>query len=165
MISRRPKRRASSENAPGPTSTSATQMIARFRCAMGLARLEAWLDGNRTRFMIKFPMAASPQQIGVRNPIRIEPPITTARPPRHQPEAVSCSGEDKIKAPSAVAFSATTNLSSRRPAPGNPFGKAENSLCSGHPLLRRGRGTSNLMEGGKVVMPRKRHFFMPKWRD
>lgn len=34
MISRRPKRRASSENAPGPSSESAIQMIARFRWVM-----------------------------------------------------------------------------------------------------------------------------------
>jgi hypothetical protein len=158
MISRRPKRRASSENAPGPSSTSATQMNARFRWPMELAR-----SGNRMRFMITFATAANPQQIGVRNPIRIEPPIKTARPPRHQEEAVSWSGEDKIKMPSAAAFSATTNLRRRRPPPGKPFGNAENSLCSGHLLLRRGLGISNVMEEGKVVMPRKRHFCMPKW--
>jgi hypothetical protein len=133
MISRRPKRRASSENAPGPSRTSATQMIARSRWVMELARAEPWLDGNRTRFMITFPTAANPQQIGVRNPNRIEPPIATARLPRHQEEAVSRSGEDKIKIPSAAALSATRNLRRRSPPPGNPFGKVENSLCSGLP--------------------------------
>ena len=158
MISRRPKRRASSENAPGPSSASATQMIARFRWAMELAGVEAWLDGNRTRFMITFPTAASPQQIGVRNPTRIEMPVITARPPRHQQEAVSCSCKNKTTIPSAAAFSATTNLRRRRPPPGNPPGNAENSLCSGHLPYRRDHGNSNVVEEGKNVMPRKRHF-------
>jgi hypothetical protein len=35
-----------------------------------------------------FSTTVNPQQIGVRNPIRIEPPVTTARPPRHQEEAL-----------------------------------------------------------------------------
>jgi hypothetical protein len=39
--------------------------------------------------MITFPMAVNPQQIGVRNPIRIEPLIKIARQPRHQEETVA----------------------------------------------------------------------------
>ena len=89
IISRRPKRRASSENAPGPSSASATQMIARFRWAMELVRAGVWFGGNRTKDMSAFPAAANPQQIGVRNPMRIETPVTTARPPAHQQEAAS----------------------------------------------------------------------------
>ena len=64
-------------------------MVARLRWAMGLAKVGVWLDGNRTKFMITIPTAANPQQIGVRNPIRIEPPVTIARAPRHQEEAVA----------------------------------------------------------------------------
>ena len=89
MISRRPKRRASSENAPGPSSASAIQMIARFRWAMEFARVDVWLDGNCTKLVITLPTAVNPQQIGVRNPTRIEPPVTIARPPRHHQEAVA----------------------------------------------------------------------------
>jgi len=65
------------------------QMIARFRWAMEFATVRALLDGNCTELMTTFPTAANPQQIGVRNPIRIEPPVTSARPPRHQQDAVS----------------------------------------------------------------------------
>jgi hypothetical protein len=158
MISRRPKRRASSENAPGPSSASAKQMIARFRWAMELAGVEVWIDGNSAQFMITFPTAANPQQIGVRNPTKIEMPVISARPPRHQQEAVSCSCKNKTTIPSAAAFSATTNLRRRRPPPGNPPGNAENSLCSGHLPYRRDHGNSNVVEEGKNVMPRKRHF-------
>jgi hypothetical protein len=157
-ISRRPNKRASNENAPGPSSASAIQMIA----AVELARVGAWLDGNRVKLMITFPTAASPQQIGVRNPIRIEPPITNARPARHQQRAVSVPGEVKMIMPSAVTFRATTSLRRSRPPPGNPFGNAENSLCSGHLLFRRGRSNSNVLEEGKYVMPRKRHFRVTK---
>ena len=70
--------------------------------------------------------------------------------------------EDKTKIPSAAAFSATMSLRSRRPPPGNPPGNAENSLCSGHLLFCRGHNNSNVIEDGKVVMPRKRHFRVPK---
>jgi hypothetical protein len=87
MTSRRPKRHASSESAPGPSSASAIQMITRFRWAMELARVGAWLDGNCTKPIITFPAAANPQNIGVRTPTRIEPPVTIVRPPRHQQEA------------------------------------------------------------------------------
>src|SRR6202007_2679364 len=139
MISRRPKRRASNEKAPGPSNTSAIEMIARFRGAMELARAGVWLAGNRTKFKMRFPAAVNPQQIGVINPIRTKAPVRIARPPRHQ-EEVSRAGEYKIKTPSAATFSATTNLRRRRPPPGNPFGKAENSLCNGHLRFRRRRG-------------------------
>ena len=64
-------------------------MIARFRWAMELASVGVRPDGNGTRLMIKFSTAANPQLIGVRNPTKIEPPVTIARPPRHQLEAVS----------------------------------------------------------------------------
>lgn len=58
---------------------------------MELARVGVGLglDGNRIRFMVMIPTAVTPQQIGVRNPIRIKPPVTTARPPRHQEKALS----------------------------------------------------------------------------
>ena len=65
------------------------QMMARFKWAMELARVGVWRDGKCTKLMITFSTAANPQQIGVRNPTRIEPPVTIARPPRHQLEAVS----------------------------------------------------------------------------
>jgi hypothetical protein len=135
MISRRPKRRASNEDAPGPSNTRAIETIARFRWAMELARAGVWVAGNRPKFIIRFPAAANPQLIGVRNPIRTEAPVRIARTPRHQDE-ISRSGEDKIKRPSAAVFSATTNLRRKRPHPGYPFGKAEKSRCSGHLLLR-----------------------------
>jgi hypothetical protein len=64
-------------------------MVARLRWDMGLAKVGVWLDGNRIKFMITIPTVANPQQIGVRNPIRIKLPVTIARPPRHQEEAVS----------------------------------------------------------------------------
>jgi len=64
-------------------------MVARFRWAMELARVGVWLDGNHTKLMITFSTAANPEQIGVRNPIRTDPAVTIARPPRHKEEAVS----------------------------------------------------------------------------
>ena len=159
MIWRRPKRRASNEYAPGPSNISAMEMIARFRWATELARAGVWVAGNRPKFKMRFPAAASPQQIGVRNPIRTKAPARIAKPPKHQ-EEITRSGEYKIESPSAAAFSATTNLRRKRPPPGYPFGKEEKSRCSGHLLLRRHRGNLNVIEEEIDVMPRKRHFRM-----
>jgi len=56
---------------------------------MELPRVGVWNDGNSPKFIITFPTAANPQQIGVRNPTRIEPPVRTTIPPIHPEVAVS----------------------------------------------------------------------------
>ena len=127
MISRRPKRRASTDQAPGPNrttvaATTATKIVIRIVCgSVGVG------NGNHEKAMPVAPSAISPPAIGVRNPARRQaPPISAGAPKTDEPV---------LATPPRIAAIATAERSSRRPRPRLPPGYVlDNSLVL--PVLR-----------------------------
>jgi len=117
-ISRRPKRRASSENAPGPSSAiAAASMISPARDPAGKGTVES------AKMIAPPPMMTATR--GVRNPISKQPPTTNASAAINQLK----SPEFRYARPWTTSVRATNPRSRRRPRPGAPLGNAEKNFC------------------------------------
>jgi len=80
-ISRRPNRRASSENAPGPRSTIEIATVTTRRIiGQATSKLDAG-GGNKERTIPSPPRLARPPATGVTKPIRMKAPMVTASKP------------------------------------------------------------------------------------
>ncbi len=133
IISRRPNKTASSENAPAPSTASAIA-ITIASMIPNLAKSEFGTLGDVFNAKPTLANAAAILTIGVRNPIVSDTPITNVKAPMSQappdagiPEAV------RYSAPCAREIEATASRNRSRPKPGQPVGKVENSLRSPPP--------------------------------
>jgi len=120
MISRRPNRRASTEYAPGPNSTTvaattATKIVVRVVCGcIGVG------NGNHEKATLVAPNTTSPPATGVRKPAaRDAPPIAASTP---------SADESVVATPPRIVAIATAERSSRRPRPRLPPGYVLNNL-------------------------------------
>ena len=130
MISRRPKRCESSENAPGPRNPIAAAIITTRKVVSGESNKPGVVIGNRESAT---PALAKPTRmlaIGVSSPIRSKAPvITVSKPTAHVPSA-RLLGSVRHSPPWTAAVTPTVARKSRRPKPGPPPGNVENNLCS-----------------------------------
>ena len=81
MISRRPKRRASSEKAPGPSKTSAADTTARLKAANVLMWWFAFIIKSDETPVMRYPTVAAALAAGVRKPTKIAAPTAIASDP------------------------------------------------------------------------------------
>jgi len=70
MISRRPKNRASSEKAPGPSGTSTIDITAKYRAINALSFAHTLAFSKQPTPITEFTIAMEVPAIGVRNPTR-----------------------------------------------------------------------------------------------
>ena len=86
MISRRPKTRASTENAPGPSITTANRIVAPKTTATLGSNSVLALSGSSESQIPRAPNATIPPAMGVKNPInnrtlptiRVKPAVNCA---------------------------------------------------------------------------------------
>jgi hypothetical protein len=81
MISQRPKRRASSENAPGPGRERTVAMTATKKIDRLVSNRLGVGTGSQESAKLRLPIPARVPANGVRNPIRREASVATARNP------------------------------------------------------------------------------------
>lgn len=95
MISRRPNRRASMENAPGPRKTMAA-LIATASTEGSLASNRFGVAaGNHANAMPRVPKPTRVPATGVRNPIESKAPLATAATPAAPVRKVRLPGSAK----------------------------------------------------------------------
>lgn len=141
-ISRRPNKRPSIENAPGPSRAIEIHVTINPK-PMNLVSCEVQeAGGNQEKAIPKKHRDSNSPASGVRKPInKAAPPMIRAKPRSQRPEKRLGPPERK-RIPSALAATATTVRSSKRPTPGLPAGKVENSLCSASLLSRHQKQSS-----------------------
>jgi hypothetical protein len=128
-ILRRPNRRESIENAPGPriptapaiTTTTTAEALSCMGCSapMGTANSTAQAADN----------APNVPPIGVKKPINNKSPLANATMARITTGKVSSSALDNKYAPAEMSTRPTVDRNNSRATPGNPAGNDENSLC------------------------------------
>jgi len=131
MISRRPKRRASTEKAPGPSKTRAADIAARLKAAIALMLLVAPVIKNDEMPVLRQPTVTTAVATGVRNPTKIADPTAIASAPTAKTLIERLLGPSSASIPQMIALTATVSRRKMRPMPGQRSGKLEKSLCSG----------------------------------
>jgi hypothetical protein len=129
-ISRRPNRRPSRENAPGPSSAIATAvMIIPNDTSLASCKPHEGAGSNEKAIPRKHSPTKSPAY-GVRKPIaKAVPPVVKAKPTTHLPSELLDEPE-RYRIPTAVAAKPTATRRSNKPIPGRPPGNVEYNLCS-----------------------------------
>lgn len=128
MISRRPKRRASTDKAPGPSNTMAPATTIS-RIADSLNSIRLWVGaGNHDMVMLAQPNAVKMAPMGVRNPSSSDAPLAIASKPAIQALSATAPARYIVPWTATIIPTATRNRSS--PTPGHPPGNVENNLCS-----------------------------------
>ena len=147
IISRRPNRRASTENAPGPNRTTAALMaMAKTADSFASKRLGA-VTGNRENVTATVPRLINAATNGVRSPTVSNPPLTIAsKHVAHVPSEGSARPA-RLSPPCTTIVTPTAARSNSRPAPGQPPGNAENNRCSPRLLQSYGASAIHLMLG------------------
>src|SRR5580658_9028800 len=84
MISRRPNRRASKENAPGPRKTRAIKIAVMSTDVILLRQASEGIEESKERTAVELPIAATALTIGVRKPMSRQEPATNQVAPRSQ---------------------------------------------------------------------------------
>ena len=130
IISRLPKSRASSDNAPGPRKTMAAA-TATISIADGLTSKRFVLQGGSNESPAQaIPSAASALATGVKSPIsNVAPTARKTVPITHVPGA-ALTRLVKYDVPSAIVVTPIAARNKSRPMPGHPPGNVENSRCS-----------------------------------
>jgi hypothetical protein len=128
MISRRPKSRASSENAPGPRKTRATTIAATSRDAILPPNPSGAIKGSQDRNIDVLPKAAKALAIGVIKPMRIQDPVTNKITPTSHISNFGVPWPTIRSSPWASRLKPAPSLRRSRPMPGEPLGKVGNSL-------------------------------------
>ena len=127
MISRRPNRRKSRENAPGPSSATATPRTTTTPAPNGPLRTLSNGSGTRNANKAAETAPAAPAR-EVYKPRATKAPDTIRRPPK------ACEASDEIpvaqRIPTMIAVIPSTDLSSSSATPEPPQGKLENSCRS-----------------------------------
>jgi hypothetical protein len=163
MISRRPNRRASTENAPGPSSTIAISIVAA-RMIGSFASNNVSVQGGRRESPI--PIKPSPARVpatGVRKPTSsIAPAAKAPKPTHHAPEVEL--GSYTYNPPCTSNDTPSTARNSSRPIPGDPPGNAGNSRCS-RCLLKflvrsRNAPASRVVDTSTTGIPKSRNLFV-----
>jgi hypothetical protein len=124
IISLRPYSQASTENAPGPRNTTAMLMVSANRAGNPSTRSRVG-SGKPDSEMNAMPEAIKKLTRRVRNPVIRKMPTRTARPPTIRTVAPA-SRVARHSTPCHAAVKPTTDLSSTKPMPADPPGKAEN---------------------------------------
>jgi hypothetical protein len=141
-ISRRPNKRPSRENAPGPSSAIATAVIIMPKDTSLASCKPQEGRGNHEKAIPRKHSPTSNPAYGVRNPIAsAAPPIVNAKPANH----LSKEGFDvpeRYITPTVVAARPTVARSNNKPTPGLPPGNVEYNLCSAYLLARPQKRTT-----------------------
>jgi hypothetical protein len=152
-ISRRPKRRKSSENRPGPSSVNAIPRMIRIPAEKGACRrAEDGIDGNaRARQLV--PITIADAEYDVNSPSKTKAPAVASA----IPTAIDAKSAPALKQfkPSASPTNPSPNLRSTSAIPERPPGKAENS-CRSVKLLAAPsseQATSDYREPGSEEIP------------
>jgi hypothetical protein len=86
MISRRPNIRASTETAPGPSTTMASNMVTARTTGVRESNSVGEQAGSSEKPIAMAPVATTAPTIGVRKPITIRTPAASAaKPTNHAP--------------------------------------------------------------------------------
>ena len=133
-ISRLPKRRESTEKAPGP-SNARDIAITTIRPAVIPERLASG-NANEAKATVKQDAAAMLLATGVRNPKRRHTPLPKATKLVASAGVATPPSFAKSDIASMINTSPTAARRISNPAPGPPLGNVENSLCSVHSLRR-----------------------------
>jgi hypothetical protein len=123
-----PKRRASMDQAPGPTIAKTAPRTA---CTIGIHGSPE-CQKNREKAIHTLTMAASVPATGVDKPIRRSIPATA--PMICRTTIVTGGAASTPAIPKWTRATAVSSRSSRRPAPGQPLAKVENSRCKTLPF-------------------------------
>jgi hypothetical protein len=138
-ISRRPKRRASNENAPGPRKNRAAAMaVANAIAGFVASKLEVGSESAGTA-LLRLASAARTHASGVRNPTSRRADVAIKTKATAPIRGVRSCHLNKYSAPWANSVAPRTPRSSNKPAPGLPLGKVENIRCSEGLLGARSR--------------------------
>lgn len=130
-ISRRPNRRASRENAPGPRKNRATAMaVANPTADFVASQLDVNPEISGTA-LIKHANPARMLASGVRYPTSRKAAMTIRATATTVIKDGRSRHSNKYSAPWANRETPRTPRNSNRPAPGLPLGKVENIGCSG----------------------------------
>ena len=132
-ISRRPNRRASSENAPGPMHRMATAIAT----ASAVAILAGGKSCGRAGKHNRSPPPSTAAR-GVKYPMSRQPPLASASSIMIQAAGVRLWELMRYAAPWPIKAPPKATRSNSSPTPGRPPGNVENSLCS--PLPPGGTG-------------------------
>ena len=132
-ISRRPNMRASSENAPGPRRDTAT--------ANPIVSIDVWSNPDKARTAA--PTVTKIAISGVINPTSKQAALIKLKTTTIQPSAPTLVAA-KCAAVCASNVELTSPRKRRRPTPGPPLGKAENSFCRTTLLQREIRTSVSL---------------------
>ena len=131
-ISRRPNKRPSRENAPGPSNaiTTAVMIIPKATSLASCKPQEG--AGNHEKAIPRKNIPTKRPTHGVRIPIaKAAPLVVKIRPITHLSKEV-LDGPQRYKTPTAVAASPTAARNSNNPRPGLPPGNVEYNLCSAY---------------------------------
>ncbi len=135
ITSRHPNKRASTENDPGPNRTMATATTSTKAIDTRVANRCGLNDGTTES---NAPVALNPTSAaanGVRKPAKSERPVAAAKgPATHVPIAGSL-GPARSVPPSMIITMPRATLTSNKPSPVRPVGKAWNKRCRQY-LLR-----------------------------
>jgi len=134
MISRRPNRRASIENLPGPKSAMASSIVAARMIGSFASNKVGVVAGRSENPMTIEPRAARILATGVRNPTNNNTPVSRAAKPINQVPGVD-DGAPKYNPPWTNSAIPITARSSSRPIPGHPPGKAKKNRWNRNLLL------------------------------
>ena len=128
MISRRPNSRASHENAPGPSITSAIDNAANTKDVDVLSTwFIAWFCSAEIP-LIRLTSATIAPPIGVRNPAMSATPLKISIKPKLRSICVRLNAAT-AGMPCMSALTPTQIRMRIRPAPGHPSGKIEKNFC------------------------------------
>jgi hypothetical protein len=131
-ISRRPNKRPSRENAPGPSNAIATAVtIIPKDTSLASCKPQEGAGSHEKAIPRKHSPTKSPAY-GVRNPIaKAAPPAVKIKPITHLSKEV-LDGPERYRIPAAVAAKPTAARKSNKPIPGLPPGNVEYNLCSAY---------------------------------
>jgi len=130
-ISRRPNKRPSTENAPGPSKAmpmAVTNINAATKRTPNDARGGA---GIQERVMAKTHKATTKLASGVMNPTIKPSPLRSSIAETLHTRTEWWLKPERYKPPRRTAIPPRAARNSSRPIPGRPLGNVENSLCSG----------------------------------
>jgi hypothetical protein len=153
MISRRPKRRASRENAPGPRKSSAREMTVRQAKFISRGGSVTPPYSSHQRLKARLPAAARQLAIGVKKPASSIRPIIVARIAADHRGKIARAPQLSMLQASSAAPMATVHRSRKRPTPGHPSGKLEKSFCSLGLLRNDTPGKEEISAGHELPHP------------
>lgn len=128
MISRRPNRRESTDNAPGPSSAIAAATGTKSIASRAALNTDGPGSGIHDAATARAPAAIATLTTGVRNPSMRELPASAAQAQTRRWGAHESLHSPKHAMPCRSAGTPTATRSSNRPTPGHPRGNLENNL-------------------------------------